>query len=185
MVATMFSIYAFIIAGGRVVGGMLADHMPLNVLLAMSLMCQCAALISLNKVDPQWLPWVFPMCSAAGSSLLMSVGETMWVRYYGRRHLGKIRGSVSTIGVAASGVGPFVMGVAFVVLTAKGADRMIVFAMTGVLGGFTTFSAFSLDTVTLMTRGETAYAMIYVAVSIIFSIAALWVGMTVTQAAIS
>ena len=113
MVATMFSIYAFIIAGGRVVGGMLADHMPLNVLLAMSLMCQCAALISLNKVDPQWLPWVFPMCSAAGSSLLMSVGETMWVRYYGRRHLGKIRGSVSTIGVAASGVGPFVMGVAY------------------------------------------------------------------------
>ena len=87
--------------------------------------------------------------------------------------------------LAVNIIGSFVMGVAFVVLTAKGADRMIVFAMTGVLGGFTTFSAFCLDTVTLMTRGETAYAMIYVAVSIIFSIAALWVGMTVTQAAIS
>ncbi|MBT4979410.1 MAG: MFS transporter [Gemmatimonadetes bacterium] len=112
-VATMFSIYAFIIAGGRVGGGMLADRMPLNLLLALALVCQCAALISLNLVDAAWLPWVFPVCSATGSSLLMSVGETMWVRYYGRRHLGKIRGSVSTIGVAASGVGPFVMGVAF------------------------------------------------------------------------
>jgi cyanate permease len=92
---------------------MLADRMPLNLLLALALVCQCAALISLNLVDAAWLPWVFPVCSATGSSLLMSVGETMWVRYYGRRHLGKIRGSVSTIGVAASGVGPFVMGVAF------------------------------------------------------------------------
>lgn len=112
-VTMMFSIYAVIIAGGRIAAGMLADRVPLNLLLTIALVCQCAALISLNKMAAAWLPLVFPLCSATGSSLLMAVGETMWVRYYGRRHLGKIRGSVSTIGVAASGVGPFVMGVAF------------------------------------------------------------------------
>jgi MFS family permease len=112
-VATMFSIYAVMIAGGRIVGGMLADRVPLNVLLAASLVCQCAALISLNELPAVWVSRVYPVFSALGSSMMMSVGETIWVRYYGRRHLGKIRGSVSTIGVAASGVGPFMMGVAY------------------------------------------------------------------------
>ncbi|MEE3258801.1 MAG: MFS transporter [Candidatus Latescibacterota bacterium] len=112
-VAKMFSIYAFIVASSRVGGGMLADRVPLNLLLMVALICQCAGLTVLNALDAAWLPYVFPVCSALGSGLLMSVGETMWVRYYGRRHLGKIRGSVSTIGVAASGAGPFLMGVAF------------------------------------------------------------------------
>ncbi len=112
-VATMFSIYAAMIAGSRLVGGLLADRVPLHVLLAVSLLCQGAALVSLNQLKAAWLPLVFPLFSALGSGMSVSVGETMWVRYYGRRHLGKIRGSVSTMGVAASGVGPFVMGVAF------------------------------------------------------------------------
>ena len=112
-VVTMFSIYAVIVAVGRLVGGLLADRVPLNLLLAASLLCQCAALLSINMLVATWVPQVFPLFSALGGGLLVSVGETMWVRYYGRRHLGKIRGSVSTIGVAASGVGPFVMGVAF------------------------------------------------------------------------
>lgn len=54
--------------------------------------------------------------------------------------------------------------------------------VVGVLGAFTTFSAFSLDTVTLMTRGETAAAMSYVAVSVVGSIAALWAGMAIMRA---
>ena len=112
-VATMFSIYAIFVASGRVVGGMLADRAPLNLLLAASLLCQCAALLTLDAVAAAWVPQVFPLFSAMGSGMLVSVGETMWVRYYGRRHMGKIRGSVLTIGVAASGIGPFAMGVAY------------------------------------------------------------------------
>lgn len=83
--------------------------------------------------------------------------------------------------------GSFVLGALIPAMALVWSPSLEIRAMIviGVLGAFTTFSAFSLDTVTLMTRGETAYAMIYVAVSIIFSIAALWVGMTVTQAAIS
>ena len=112
-VATMFSLYAVIIAGGRVVGGILADRLPLNILLSAALIFQCSGFIALNKLQAQWLPQVFPVLLAVGSSILMSVSETIWVRYFGRRHLGKIRGSVSSIGVAASGAGPFLMGVAY------------------------------------------------------------------------
>ena len=41
------------------------------------------------------------------------VGGTLWARYYGRDHLGKIRGSVFTVGVAGSSIGPFIMGLIF------------------------------------------------------------------------
>ena len=53
--------------------------------------------------------------------------------------------------------------------------------MTGLLGGFTTFSAFSLDAVTLWERGATGVALAYVAGSVLVSVAALMAGMAVTR----
>ena len=47
------------------------------------------------------------------------------------------------------------------------------FLTTGILGGYTTFSAFSLDAVLLYERGEFAQAVLYVVASVIASIAAL------------
>ncbi|MGJ3259247.1 MAG: fluoride efflux transporter CrcB [Rhodospirillales bacterium] len=83
--------------------------------------------------------------------------------------------------------GSFVLGACISAMALVWSPSLEIRAMivVGVLGAFTTFSAFSLDTVTLMTRGETAHAMIYVAVSVIFSIAALWAGMTISRAIIS
>jgi fluoride exporter len=53
--------------------------------------------------------------------------------------------------------------------------RLLLF--TGVLGGFTTFSAFGLETMFLLRRGELAIAAAYVAGSVALGIAAVWVGM--------
>ena len=47
------------------------------------------------------------------------------------------------------------------------------FFATGVLGGFTTFSAFSLDVVALWQRGDVALALAYAAASVLLSVAAL------------
>lgn len=54
-----------------------------------------------------------------------------------------------------------------------------VMLVTGFLGGFTTFSAFSLDTANLMERGAIGTAMTYVLVSVILSVAALFAGLTI------
>jgi len=51
----------------------------------------------------------------------------------------------------------------------------------GVLGGFTTFSAFSLDVVTLMQRGAGASALAYIALSVVGAVAALWIGLMLTR----
>ncbi len=47
------------------------------------------------------------------------------------------------------------------------------FLLTGVLGGFTTFSAFGLETFELIKRGEPLLALLYVAASVLIGIAAL------------
>lgn len=51
------------------------------------------------------------------------------------------------------------------------------FVAVGVLGGFTTFSAFSLDAITLFERGEVGSALIYVLISVVISIVALFGGL--------
>jgi CrcB protein len=50
------------------------------------------------------------------------------------------------------------------------------FLATGVLGGFTTFSAFSAETFTLFREGHFAYALIYVFASVLVGLAATYVG---------
>ena len=78
-------------------------------------------------------------------------------------------------------IGSFLMGALVVWFANRDLMRLAPFLMTGILGGFTTFSAFSLDTVTLWQRGEATTAMIYVAASIILSLAALLAGMATVR----
>ena len=77
--------------------------------------------------------------------------------------------------------GSFLMGVIVVVLAHVNGNRFAPFLMTGVLGGFTTFSAFSLDAVTLYERGDFGAAALYVTASVGLSIAALFIGVTLAR----
>ena len=61
------------------------------------------------------------------------------------------------------------------------AQHMRLFLTTGVLGGFTTFSAFSLDTALLVERHAYGLAAAYVAISVVASLAALFAGMAIFQ----
>ena len=77
--------------------------------------------------------------------------------------------------------GSFAMGV-FVVFAAKTSNtHMSPFVMTGLLGGFTTFSAFSLEAYTLFERGQTGAAGLYVLASVILSIAGLIAGVMIAR----
>lgn len=57
------------------------------------------------------------------------------------------------------------------------------FLTIGLLGGFTTFSAFSLETVALLQRGETISALTYIVASVILSVGAVWCGMRLARLA--
>src|SRR5471030_1452292 len=55
------------------------------------------------------------------------------------------------------------------------------FLMTGILGGYTTFSAFSLDAALLYERGEIGLALFYVLGSVVFSILGLFAGLALVR----
>jgi fluoride exporter len=75
-------------------------------------------------------------------------------------------------------LGCFAMGALTAFLHAKFPDNenMKLFFTTGLLGGFTTFSAFSLDFFNLMQRGELALAILYALASVVVSIIAVMLG---------
>lgn len=73
--------------------------------------------------------------------------------------------------------GSFLMGLLFVTLAEKGSGRLAPFVLTGVLGGFTTFSAFSLDTLALVEQGQGGAALIYVAASVGLALVAVVAGL--------
>lgn len=78
-------------------------------------------------------------------------------------------------------IGSFLMG-AFVVAAAhRGLTHLSPFVMTGVLGGFTTFSAFSLETMTLIERGQIGFAILYMALSVGLSVGGLALGLFVAR----
>jgi CrcB protein len=76
--------------------------------------------------------------------------------------------------------GSFILGALIECMALKwspGAD-MRAFLVVGVLGSFTTFSTFSLDVVTMIERGTYGLVAIYVSVSVIAAVAALFGGMS-------
>ena len=81
-------------------------------------------------------------------------------------------------------IGSFVMGLAAFYLLERmdgSYARFAPFLMTGVLGGFTTFSAFSLDALYLIERGRMAAALFYMGGSVALAILALFVGMALAR----
>lgn len=101
-----------------------------------------------------------------GRATLLAFGPnypwgTLAVNLIGGLLMGVLAGTVSRIG--------------------EGGETWRLLLGVGVLGGFTTFSAFSLDTMLMLERGEWATALFYILASVIGSVVALGVGLQLTR----
>jgi CrcB protein len=77
--------------------------------------------------------------------------------------------------------GSLAMGVLIGVLaktTPQYQNEIRLFVAVGIFGGFTTFSSFSLDAITLIERGDFLLATAYIVGSVVLSLAGLWLGMS-------
>ena len=81
-------------------------------------------------------------------------------------------------------LGSFIMGalVTAMALKVNVSQEMRAFLTTGVLGGFTTFSAFSLDFALLVERGDWPHAIIYALASVGLSLIAIFAGLWLARA---
>ena len=84
-------------------------------------------------------------------------------------------------------IGSFLMGflVDMILRRFGGSPELRTFLATGILGGFTTFSAFSLDISTLLGRGQTEAAISYIVASVAISLLALYAGLALSRALFS
>ena len=80
-------------------------------------------------------------------------------------------------------LGSFAMGLIaeYFALKAQLPAEWRLFLTTGVLGGFTTFSAFSLDAALLYERGDMTGAALYVGASVVLSVAGLFAGLALIR----
>ncbi|WP_399697018.1 fluoride efflux transporter CrcB [Xenophilus sp.] len=85
--------------------------------------------------------------------------------------------------LAINVLGSFVMGLIVELLALRMGlpQNLRLFLTTGILGGFTTFSTFSLEAALLHERGQTALAGGYVAASVVLGIGALFLGMALVR----
>lgn len=113
MAVGTFTTFALSAAGMQIIGGVLADRYRLNILLVLSYFGLAAGLVFLTLMRAPWMGLAYALIFGASQGLLGVVGATIWVRYYGRQHLGKIRGTSTTAMVLGSSVGPFLMGYTF------------------------------------------------------------------------
>jgi CrcB protein len=79
------------------------------------------------------------------------------------------------VGVAS----PYAAAFATLLVNVVGSLRTLL--ATGFLGGFTTFSAFSMDFAHMMQRGEAAYAIAYVLASVLVSLLAIYAGLAAAR----
>lgn len=117
---------------------------------------------------------------AAGGALGASLRHAFGLGVH--RLLGQTSFPVAILAVNV--LGSFVMGIFVVAAAQRGLAHLSPFVMTGLLGGFTTFSAFSLETVTLVERGATGQAALYVALSVTLSVLGLAAGLWLAREAI-
>ncbi|WP_425398353.1 MFS transporter [Aeoliella sp.] len=107
--ASIFPIMAIAMAAMQVNGGLLADRVPLRWLLAIAMASLAGGVVLMGQVDSMFTAQLAAGMIGCSQGLMMVAGNTLWPRFFGRRHLGSIRSSVWTAAVAACSIGPFIM----------------------------------------------------------------------------
>lgn len=124
------------------------------------------------------------------SSIIVFLGAGLGglLRHVMNTWITALLGSAFPYGILAINVlGSTVMGLVagWFAFRSGGAHELRLFLATGVLGGFTTFSAFSLDTALLIERGETLAAAAYVVGSVALSVLGLFLALWAMRVAFS
>ena len=108
--ARAMSCLAIGMAAMQITGGLLADRVALRWLLvtSVSLIAISCTILAIGSGALLTTGYAVYGC---GQGLTTIFSVTAWPRYFGRRHLGKIRGTSLTAAIAGSSLGPLIMGV--------------------------------------------------------------------------
>jgi MFS family permease len=111
--AATYTTYAVASLLTQLLLGPLANKGPLQILMFFMMATLAGGVALLAWANTTVLAHSYAVVVGISTGLISLVGGTLFPRYFGREHLGKIRGSILTAQVAGSSLGPFITGVLF------------------------------------------------------------------------
>jgi MFS family permease len=110
LAAAVLSLMAPLALAGSVVSGFLADKVPNRIVLASAVTLFALELLWLLLLVSPWQALIYGGMVGFSQGLLMTLNIVIWPNYFGRAHLGSIRGAASMAMVASAALGPLPFG---------------------------------------------------------------------------
>ena len=107
---SMIAVMNFI---GNILAGRLNDRFPNNYTLVIAQSALMAALLLALVVNNNWQAWTYAGLLGLTQGMVLNTGNVIWANYFGRRHLGAIRGTTMWVVGVTSAVGPLPIGLLF------------------------------------------------------------------------
>ncbi len=133
--ATILSIFAFTELGNTFVAGYILDKIPVHLVKAANFFIFTITLSLILLGESPWILVLYGIMHGAFSAFEKVSTNVLWPNYFGRNHLGSIRGIATTAMVIGSALGPLPFGASYDLF--GGYFEIIVFMMLfPLLGGF-------------------------------------------------
>jgi MFS family permease len=113
LAATTFAVDAAVALPVTLLAGWFVDRYPVRYALATGQLFLAIAMVVLLSADTPALALLYSACRGASGGLWMVAADVAWPAYFGRRHLGSIRGFGFAVGVAGAAIGPIPFGLAY------------------------------------------------------------------------
>jgi len=104
--AAVFSVIAPLVLLGTFAAGFLSDRFPNRFLIAGGQVLLAVAMLFTNFISAPWLAFIYGGMLGLSSGFLMVTNTVVWPNYYGRAHLGSIRGAATASSVTFAALGP-------------------------------------------------------------------------------
>ncbi|MFC2069229.1 MFS transporter [Chloroflexota bacterium] len=111
--ASVFSVIALMNLFGNFVAGFLADRFPNRYLLATGQVLLAMAMLWTFAITSSWQALFYGALLGLSGGFVMNIGAVIWPNYYGREHLGSIRGVTTAGMVISAALGPLPFGLLF------------------------------------------------------------------------
>jgi len=113
MATAVFSIIGPSQLLGTFVAGFLADRFPNRYLMVIGQVLLGMAMLWTFLITSSWQAFIYGALLGLSTGFIMNISAVIWPNYYGRLHLGSIRGVTSASGVAFAALGPLPFGIIY------------------------------------------------------------------------
>lgn len=113
LAATTFAVEAAVALPTTLLAGWLVDRYPVRYALAAGQVCLAVGMVFLVVADSAWLAMAYAGWRGASSGFWMVAADAAWPAYFGRRHLGSIRGIGYGVGVVGAALGPVILSLGY------------------------------------------------------------------------